>query len=268
MNNLSLLLYTNEKYIPIAYLSSIQHKKFLNLNITKYLVTNKFIDQNFNFTNFNIIDTQVTFTDDASHFRNVMYEALTNYIKTDYILYFQDDYYLINYIKIDNFIKLFNFMQNNNIGFLSLYGHDKINGEYIYNDLSKLIKFNYNYEYCFSTQPCIWNRRFLLEILESNPYLTMRMLDTAKFKNKQGKHISENWDYNWSGAGLIFDSPEMGNYALDTHNGLDDYYLLIYSEIIRHGKFNTHTHKNNKFIVNQIISEYNLLKDLRYNEFL
>jgi hypothetical protein len=272
MNNLSLLMYTNEKYIPVAYLSYMQINKYLNLHIKKYLVTNKFLDYNFSFDDFSIIDTSISFCDDASHFREVMYKALKEHILTDYILYFQDDYYVLNYVKTDNFIKLFDYIQSKNIGFLSLYGHGAFNGEIVadcdMNGLPNIIKFYHSYMYSTSVQPCIWNRKFLLDILENNNYLTLSMLDTSNFKNKKGSHQSAEWDYDWDVYGLVFDKPEMGGFAFDEHNGIDDYYLLHYSEIIRHGKFNTHTHRNNKTIVENIIKKHNIYSDNRYKQFI
>lgn len=272
MKNLSLLMYTNEKYIPIAYLSSIQQNKYLNLNINKYLVTNKFIDYGFNFLDFNIIDTNTSFVDNSSHFRNVMYKALKYHIDTDYILYFQDDYYLLNKIKNDNFIQLFSYIKDKNIGFISLYGHNPQHGSIVTDtkscDLPNIMKFHHSYTYCTSTQPCIWNKKFLLDILEHNEYLTMNMLDTSHFKNRSGGLQSEAWDYDWDLYGLVFDNPIMGSFAFDEHNGIDDYYLIHYSEIIRHGKFNTHTHRNNKKVVEELIKQYNLTNDNRYANFL
>lgn len=272
MNNLSLLMYTNEKYLPIAYLSALQHNKYLNLNIKKYLVTNKFIDYGFNFNDFSIIDTDTSFAGDASHFRNVMYKTLKDHIKTDYILYFQDDYYLIDKIKNDNFLQLFNYVQDKNIGFMSLYGHRPEHGIIVDDtktyDLLNIMKFHHSYTYSTSVQPCIWNRKFLLDILEHNERLTLSMLDTSHFKNKAGGRQSDHWDYDWEVYGLVFDRPIMGAFAFDEHNGSDDYYLLHYSEIIRHGKFNRHTHHNNKKIVEKIIEELNLKNDNRYKLFL
>lgn len=272
LDNISLIMYTNEKYIPIANLSASQINKHLLLNIPKYLITNKFIDYNFNFLDFHIIDTNTPFAHDASHFREVMYKTLKNYINTDYILYFQDDYYLFKDLKINNFLNLFNYIQQQDIGFMSLYGHGSECGELIENttkfNLPSIMKFYRSYMYSTSVQPCIWNRQFLLDILEHNEYLTLSMLDTSNFKNKMGYRQSDGWDYQWDTYGLVFDSPDMGGFAFDNHNGIDDYYLLMYSEIIRHGKFNTHTHYNNKIIVNKIIEEYKLKKDSRYSNFL
>lgn len=271
INNLSFVMYTNEKYLPIAKLSIDSLTEHFTLPIPKYLATNHF-ESHLNYHDFSIIDTQISFQNDASHFRDVMYNLLTKHVYTQYFLYFSEDYYLINTFKSDKFIQLLSYIETNNIGYMSLIGHPLCFGSIVEDvekyDLTNIMKFNLSYTYSFSMQPAVWNKDLFLEILENNPKLTLQMLDTTNFNNKKGIHLSNGWDYDLEPYGFVFDNALFGNYAFDTHNGLDDYYILLYSEIIRGGKFNIHTHINNRNTVNTIIKKYNIKNNPIYQEFL
>lgn len=271
INNISFVMYTNEKYLPIAKLSIDRVTEYFDLPIPKYLATNRF-DSNLDYNDFTIVDAEIPFQHDASHFREVMYNLLTRHVYTKYFLYFSEDYYLINTFKSDNFVKLLSYMEDNDIGYMSLIGHPACFGYPVGNtekyNLKNIMKFNMSYTYSFSMQPAVWNRDLFLEILENNPKLTLKMLDTTNFNNKKGIHLSNSWDYGWEPYGFIFDNILFGNYAFDTHNGIDDYYIILYSEIIRGGKFNTHTHINNRKTVNKIIQNYSIKNNSIYKEFL
>lgn len=271
MNNISLVMYTNEKYLPIAYLSSIQINKYFNLDIPKYLLTNRYLNLNFNYENFNIFETNTKFDSYGYHFKDMMIKFLSS-IDSTYILYFQDDYYLINYFKQDNFYNLLNYIISNDIGFMSLTPAKTQFGNIVNNtksyNLPDIIELNPSYEYITSTQPCIWNKNLLLQILKDNDYLNLSMLDTANYKNSHGNPIRSEWTYYQKPYSFASSCSIVKNYAFDEHNGNDDYYILLYSEIIRYGKFNTNTHKNNKQIVEQIMNMYDLQNDNRYKIFL
>ena len=124
IKNLSFVMYTNEKYLPIAKLSIDRVSEYFNLSIPKYLATNRLNkDFNLNYDDFEIIDANISFESDGSHFRNVMLNLLTNHVKTKYFLYFCEDYYLINTFKINNLIKLLSYIEDKDIGYMSLIGH-------------------------------------------------------------------------------------------------------------------------------------------------
>lgn len=271
INNISFVMYTNEKYLPIAKLSIDRIAEYFTLQIPKYLATNHF-DSDLDYHDFSIVDTQTPFQTDASHFREVMYILLTRYVRTKYFLYFSEDYYLINYFKSNNFIKLLSYIEDHNIGYMSLIAHPPCFGSPVEDveqyGLKNIMKFNSSYTYTFSMQPAVWNRDFFLEIIESNPVLTLQMLDTTNFNNRDKIHLSNGWNYSWDPYGFIFNNSLFGNYAFDTHNGIDDYYMLLYSEIVRGGKFNLNNHFNNRNTVQNIIAKYNLENNPIYKEFL
>lgn len=272
MNDISLVVYTNEKYLPIAKLSIDQIKQYFSAPVPKYLATNRFHDMGLNYDDFIIVDANTNFQVDASHFREVMLQLLSKHMHTKYFLYFSDDYYLIKPTKIDNLTKVLSYVQDNNIGYMSLIGHPACFGNLVNNTapytLPDIMKLDTSYVHAFSMQPAIWNREFFLQILESNGRLTLQMLDSTSFNNRSGKHIVEKWDYDWSPYAFVMDDNLFGNYAFDTHNGIDDYYILLYSEIMRHGKMNLTNHINNRNTVTEIINKYSLRSNPIFREFL
>jgi hypothetical protein len=274
IKNLSFVMYTNEKYLPIAKLSVDKVLEYFKLSVPKYLATNR-LNKNFDldYCDFKIIDTNTPFKNDGSHFRNVMLTLLNNHVKTKYFLYFSEDYYLIKPFKINNLIKLLCYIEDKDIGYMSLIGHPQFygskNNDTESYDLPDIMQLNpMSYIYSFSMQPCIWNKDFFLQIIDSNQRLTLPILDTTNFKNRKNQPLSSGWDYNWTPHSFVFDSSLFGNYAFDTHNGIDDYYILLYSEIVRGGKFNLNTHNNNKNTVNSIIKQYNITSNPIYQQFL
>lgn len=277
MDNISLILYSNEEYLPIAYLSSLQINKFVDNNIPKYLATNRF-NNLFKFTDFTILDADTPYQPDASHCRNILIKAIES-VNSDYILYMQDDYYLIDHLKHDLLPPILKYMREKNIGFFSLFAqpshfgcvdHDhKLYGLPTIIDLTK----SNHYRYALTTQPCIWHKDLLKQIIDHNQYLTLSTFDNYNIRNCQNilndpnNPIENFWDYNMSIAAFDRDDNTMGNYAFDTHDGISEYYIILYSEIIRNGKFNTST-LNNKIIVDNILTQFNILEDNRYNRFI
>jgi len=62
------------------------------------------------------------------------------------------------------------------------------------------------------------------------------------------------WDYGFKHLCLNkFDYTS--NYAFDERNVDGDYFLFLYSEIIRFGKFNFKTHNNNRFFLEKFLNE-------------
>lgn len=277
MSNISLVLYSNEEYLPIAYLSSLQINKFVDSNIPKYLATNRF-NNLFEFKDFVILDADTPYEPDASHCRNILLKAIES-VDSDYILYMQDDYYLINHLKHELLPPILKYMSEKNIGFFSLFAQPSYLGhaypDYEIYGLPTVIDFtrSNHYRYALTTQPCIWHKNLLKQIIDHNPYLTLSTLDNYSIRNCQNipndpnNSIDNFWDYSMSIAAFDKNDSNMGNYGFDTHDGLSEYYIILYSEIIRNGKFNTST-PNNQKVVDKILTECNVLQDSRYSRFI
>lgn len=283
---LSVVFYTNEKYFPIAELAISEFNKFSkNINIEKYLITNKTQkDYCPNILDFKLLDTNVEFRSDASHFSEVLINGLKK-IKTEYVLFFLEDYFLMRDIKKSNLKKLMNVILYNNIDHFSFMSYDyedwetlDLNYDQVGLPKNSILEIKDSYLYKYSAQPCIWKVSSLIELLENNPNLTVSQLDVTDIKNKKGEKRHGNsegfwntpidfWDYDFKSY-CLRKMHQTNYYAFDTHNGKDDYLFFQYAEVIRFGKFNFKTHRNNRDYVINFLNEKNINKDnLKYKNF-
>ena len=271
MNNLSVLFYTSENHVPISKLSIDEFNKFSkNIDVKKYLVTNN-IKDDLEFSNFNVINTSIPYCEGGTHFSEVMIKGLLE-IETDYILFMLDDYTLFTDIKKENLESMVLIMEDENIDHISLMSYDFKNWKVYDIDYSKydlpdniLLNFNTSYRYMLSVQPSIWNRKSLIKIHESNEKLGLHHFDTSYVKNMKGelRHFMDGdfyqttpdfWDYGFKHL-CLNKSHYTSNYAFDDRNEEGDYFLFLYSEIIRWGKFNFNTHHNNKYFLEKFLNE-------------
>jgi hypothetical protein len=276
MNNLSIVLYTSEKHTPIAKLFVQEFNKFSNgLSIPKYVVSNNFkCDTDFNSMGFNKINCEIPYCGGGTHFEKVMLRSLDE-VNTDYILFFLEDYILTKNIKVDILEKLINVMVNENVDHLSLMSYDHCDWKtfdinYNHYGLNQDIFLNIDekFLYMFSVQPCIWKKESLIKLLKHNPGIGIHTFDTSYVKNIKGQTRnnlngesydtpSDFWDYGFKHISLK-KNELTSNYAFDEHNGEDDYFLFLYSEIMRHGKFNVISHDNNRIFLNNFLTENNI----------
>jgi hypothetical protein len=279
MEELSLILYTSVNNTSIAKLFVQEFNKFSDgLSIPKYIVSNNFkCETDFDSLGFKKINCNIPHCDGGTHFTKVMLNSL-NQIDSDYILFFLEDYILMKNIKVDTLNNILNFMKNENVDHISLMSYEGDDWELLdidyklYNlDDDIFVKMNEKYLYMFSVQPCIWKKDSLIKILENNINVSINSFDTSYIKNMKGQVrnvlIGENyetpsdfWDYNFKHIALK-KNPLTTNYAFDEHNGEDDYLLFLYSEIMRHGKFNVYSHDNNKIFINNFLLSNNITSD-------
>jgi hypothetical protein len=277
INNLSALFYTSENHVPISKLSIDEFNKFSqNIGIKKYLVSNN-IKHNLEFSDFQIINTLTPYCDGGTHFSEVMLKGLS-IIDTEYVLFMLDDYTLFTDIKKENIEKLLLVMQDGKIDHLSFQSYN-FNDWSVYNiDYSKydlpdniLLNLNTSYRYMLSVQPSIWNRKSLIKLLESNEKLGLHHFDTSYVKNIKGelRHNmsgdfyetkTDFWDYGFKHI-CLNKSHYTSNYAFDDRNIDGDYFLFLYSEIIRFGKFNFNTHHNNRDFLEKFLNEKNITSE-------
>ena len=276
MKDLSLLVYTNQTYLPISELCLEQiNKHFKEINIKKYITSNSF-NENFRFTEMDVepIETSIPFSESGSHFSEVLITALRK-IQSKYVLFFLDDYFVINNIKIGVLENLISVMEDENIDYISLMSYDYNDWDTLNIDFKKyslpdniLINFNYDYFYMFSVQPCIWKKDSLITILEHNKNITVHDFDTTNVKNKKGEIRHHNdysfwqtpngyWDYGFKFVTLR-KTDITKNFAFDERNSNGDYFLFLYSEVIRNGKFNLKTHHNNRIFLEKYLQEKNI----------
>ena len=286
MNNLSVVLYTSQKYIPIAELFVKQFNKHSKeLDIPKYIISNKFDEgKKLDFFGFQKLSHDIPFCEMGTHFRNVLKNSLER-IDSEYILFFLDDYLLIRDIKISNLNKIMKVMVNEKIDHISLMSYDhprwkNFDIDYEKYDLDPdfMVEINLDFLYLFSVQPCIWNKKSLIKLLEFNEKMSIHDFDTSRVRNIKGEIRNglngeyydtphDFWDYGFKHVALKKTNITK-NYAFDEHDGSDDYFLFLYSEIVRHGKFNFFTHINNRNFLQTYLPENNITSEsLRYQNF-
>jgi len=90
-----------------------------------------------------------------------------NYLKTDFVIYSQEDYVLYNYVNVDKINEYVNLMLNDNsIGFVRLIKSGVGNLFEMYND--DLCYVDPNNDYYYSTQITIWRRDVLTSMFKQS----------------------------------------------------------------------------------------------------
>lgn len=241
MNNLRFIIYTHEKNLSLAELNLkyfFKHNKRDDLKIT--VVSNKFNNTDFKYED--IVDyhsSDVELNCQGYHFGKTMLSALDE-IKEDYVFFLLDDYFFINEIKYQDLEDALNLMKCENIDY---FGFDDIGGILTLNDFEKFssecesnitdgLYFRHkDYQYLFSVQPCIWKKSSLVRLLEIHENISIHDLDETK---NHIRDIGVSLKSTMSGLKSCFD------YSLDfsRQEKPDDYYIIAYTEIVRHGCFN------------------------------
>lgn len=241
IQNLRFLINTHDKNLSLAELSLkyfFKHNKRDDLKIT--IVSNKFNTQDLKYSDrVTYHSSNLNLHCQGYHFKDTMLSAL-NEISEDYIFFLLDDYFFIEEIKYDDLNDALNLMKCENIdyfgfddigGILKLSDFEKLNSSCESKIKDELYLRHKDYQYLFSVQPCIWKRKSLIELLESHENISLHDLDETK------SYIRE--------SGLKFKSTMSGlrscfDYAfnIDLQKRPDDYYIIAYTEIVRHGCFN------------------------------
>lgn len=279
MDNFCFLIYTNETYQPIADLTMGEFNRYFPENkIKKYLVSNKFGGYDFENKNVIFLDCNVTYDCNGRHFAKTMTKALSE-IDEEYIIFFCDDYMLVDKPNIERLKILCDVIQKDNIDFFSFASmhprEDWIKYDLKFEDLPYRNFYNIpdNYMYLYSVQPCIWKKSSLQEILKYNDNISLHDLDTTNIKNREG--YGRNMNYQTS----IWFPYEEGsqNYGFKVvctdykdFNELFEYdfFIFPYVEIMRHGFFNFWQETNTKRFFKKFIEEKNLDKNEFLNKFI
>jgi len=275
MKDISFIVFTNENYFDLLYLTlpyTIENTKHLNKTIN--IVSNK-IPQHEKFDGVNYIDSNVNFSGDGSHFRDSLLFAL-NQIPEDYILFLCDDYLIKSPINKNRFDNIINILDKINGDYLAL-GTQKHIENFVVNwekpniTLSEygfpngcFYKFDVTARHMYSVQPCVWKKSSLIELLTHNPSLTLHQLDNTDILNKKGENrqLTEFFNFSFYENKENFFDYEFNNfcyhyppisYHVDEKPLSTDFLLIDYIEIVRHGKF-LDANVNSKDILNNILN--------------
>lgn len=279
MNEFCFIVYTNEKYLPIADLTMGEFDKYFSNNpFKKYLISNKFTDYNFINKKAIFMSSDIPFDGIGGQFASVMVDIL-NKIEEEYIIFFCDDYLLIGEPNLQGLIETFDLIKENGIDFLSFASmRPRPNWEKFDKTIPSNPSRNFywipnSYLYNFSVQPCIWKKTALLEILKYNPGLSLHRLDTTNIRNREG-YIREMNYSNGEWFPYPKGSQSYGFKCLCTdYLGYDElekyeYFIFPYIEIMRHGFFNMHQETNTKRFLEKFIEERNLKSNELINKFI
>jgi hypothetical protein len=280
MNKIESIVFTNEKYFNILYVTLPRLIDNLGqLNIPINVVTNKLPTNDFKGVNF--IETNVAFCPQGTHFRNSMLISLSK-IESEYVLFFCDDYMMNSPVNVENFNSMMKIMELYNgdfFSFSSLNYCDHIISKWnkIETNLSEfgfdggiLYEIPNNYRHLYSVQPCIWKRTSLIELLEFNDGLSIASMDNTNIKNKKGHFRSLNYETNYydetESTFLDYGFKNLTiNYPPFTYN-IDDrpigskYLVFDYGEILRHGKV-IESETNSKRILIDFLNENQDIKE-------
>lgn len=256
-NNIEILIFTNEHYFDILHVTLPRISKYLqSLNSNINLVINKY-KSDYRFNDINVIETNVEFKRDGSHFRDSLLFALSK-IESEYIFFFCDDYMVESELKIDNFNKLMEIIKFYNVDYYSFSSlnycdHVVKDWRVVNSNLSEfgfdggvLYEIPNNFVHLYSVQPCIWKTESLKTLLHHNKNLSLHDLDNTRIKNKKGNYIKlsenpsyyiedvdTNFDYNFTNFTINY--PPL-TYNIDDRPIGSDYLILNYGEILRYGK--------------------------------
>jgi hypothetical protein len=283
MNDLEIIVFTNENHIDILNVTLPRIVNYLSpINSKINVITNKFVnDTDIDFSKVNVIDTNIKFDKNGSHFRDSMLFSLLQ-IKSKYVLFFCDDYLINSVIKKDTFNNVMDIIEHYNCDFMSFSTlksnrQDLLKWKIINSNLTNfgiddavLYEVDKDFRHLYSVQPCIWKRESLIELLTYNEFLTLHMLDNTMIKNKKGVDRILNYETNYFESNN-FNSLDYGfkNYIIDlpplTFN-IDeralnsDYFIFDYGEIMRYGKIQEYR-TNSVIILNEFLNENPIIKD-------
>jgi hypothetical protein len=236
LDNLRFLFFTNENAVTLGELAVkhfIKHNKKEGLNVS--LVSNKFKDNNFQFKDkISYLSGDIEFQSNGGHFAQTLLKVLPQ-VEEEYIFFFCDDYFFIAETKYDDLGEVINMLKNDNIDYFC--PDDLCNASSWWsNSLEKytpnfdtkfkdnLYKRNNNHQYLFSVQPCIWKKESLLNLLKTYDNISLHDLDNTLpiiKENNKLKCVSSNLKSCFNH--ITFNK--------------DDYFLIAYYELIRHGCF-------------------------------
>ena len=288
MKDVSLIVFTNENYFELLYLTlpfTIENTKHLGKTLN--IVSNK-LPEHQEFEGVNYIIADVEFSSTGSHFRDTLLHAL-NTISEEYILFLCDDYLIKSPINQSRFENLIPIMEKINADYLALGTQKHIENFVVTWPKPQVNLSDYNFpENCFyefdvstrhmySVQPCIWKKSSLKELLIHNPNLSLHQLDNTDILNKKGqrRNLTEAhnfsfyekkedfFDYNFKN--FCYHYPPT-TYHVDEKPLSTGFFLIDYIEIVRHGKF-LDANVNSKDILFQILDSNNKIKN-KLNKFL
>lgn len=224
MNNLSLITYTHSKAkdLHCAYFGRI--KKYFSDLKYNYVMCNEKVEYT----------DCIIYNDDDPHYKQMI--SVLDKIKTDYVIYSQEDYILFDYVKIDKIKNYLETMDNNpEIGFIRLIHSGLGNLLKFYSD--ELMVIDPNSEYYFSTQATIWKKNILKQMFElsqiqsifdepkNSPYLK-QMNIIGLYPTNRGKQVGghyNSYDYPYIATAKVKGQWNLNEYSEELNELFKEY---------------------------------------------
>jgi hypothetical protein len=284
MKDISVIVFTNEKYFNLLYLTlpyTIENTKHLGIKI--HVVTNK-VPEHETFEGVNYIESNTIFREDESHFWETLFVALGQ-IEEKYVLFLCDDYLIKSPIKQDKFEGIIPLLEELNADYLAL-GTQKHIQNFVVNwkkpevDLTRynfpegcFYEFDETARHMYSVQPCIWKKTSLIEILKHNVGISLHQLDNTDIKNKRGERRKldeglnfsfyekkENF-FDYGFKNFCYHYPPT-SYHVDEKPLYSEFFFIDYIEIVRHGKFLDFNVNSKKILYDILESKPNIKNKL------
>ena len=229
IDNLAVVVYTNETYFPILKLFIKYFRRYCPANPHIYVVANNTKNMKEQFDNVTFLDGNVEFHANGNHFSHTMKNVLP-LIKEEYIFWFCDDYMMTSEVDMVQLNNLFRFVKEQNIDMFTFattqrsvlleckpyevdYESYGLSGE-------AFVHIAMDYKHRFSVQPCIWKKSSLERVVNEND-ISLHGLDCSEVINPE--------TYTIVGTPYII-------YG-DLCPTCPHKFAIQYIEIIRHGAF-------------------------------
>lgn len=267
IDNLRFVYFTNENNIPLLKLTLSNFFKYNNLdNIKVSVISNNYNDDILPYSDVvQYLNGNTPFHAQAKHFSNSLKNTLSE-IKEEYIFLLLDDYHFINDTKFSDLQKLMEFIVAEDVDY---FGFDDVpdlpadgwspyeKENYPFGKESLYYRDN-NYRYLYSVQPTIWKRKSLMELCDRWEF-SVHDLDETLPQIKQENKLK------------CFGNSQRSHF---TYKPSDDYFVIAYVEIIRHGGLqhykNCAISPDNPVVIyiEQLIKEHDLLNKPEYRKIL
>lgn len=153
INELALLVYSNSDYYDVLEVFNKCYNYYGDLKLHKYLasdITHKDFDT-------------ITYDNSKSYTERLL--SCLEHIPNEHILFLHEDMILYDYVKKEEFNKIFEIYKNNNFDYIKLIKTGIFLDEECY---PNIYKFNQLSDTAFAVQPTIWKTKSLIHFLKLN----------------------------------------------------------------------------------------------------
>lgn len=273
LDDLRFVFWTNEKNIHLMELTLTYFFRYnIHPDIKVTVISNKLPTTPLPFSDkVEYLSSNLEFGERGEHFSKSLQNTLS-LIQEKYIFFFCDDYFFVADTQYEQLILLLDMIHGHDIDY---FGFDDIAGQEVYDWIpfsdgkfpdGYFYYRDNNYRYLYSVQPSIWKRTALLDLAKTYEF-SVHGLDETLIDMKRANKLKCLGKSNNIYANV--------NYIDTQYNTIDNYFIIAYCEIVRHGVF---YHPINGFhlnptdmgcvLVDTIVHEWQLLNKPQFKKLL